>query len=456
MELPVVWVGVIFLILTVAGYVAGWETPFDSGPAAYVRWRVIGSAIELLVWLSLVATLGWWRSSGLVWGSASPWGLVPFLAMSVVMLVSPGDAAATFWAPGLQLWLILGIVVGALQEEVAFRGFLLRGLTRRFGGTLGVLISSAVFAIYHVPWMLIEGLDGTLIEFRLLTHFAFGVVMCRIRADTGSLVWPTAVHVLWNLSVSSLAVWAYPDGRDPAGLAFIGIAIEGFGLFGAWTLLFREAMARVLRDLVSGSWTPRRELRTARESMLAVGSVARKLLAPIPAETFERFSAAARRAIVLANEEARRKRRRATDAEHLLLALIHESDQVAATSLKASGVALGTPGRLDELLEGGTGPSTYLPSSRRFRMVLGLAISEADTRGHDRIGTEHLLLGATAVSSFRMELAFRAAGVRRKRLRRTLIALLSEPGASPADRACSGRPGIWIGRSGHRHLHPRP
>jgi hypothetical protein len=39
-------------------------------------------------------------------------------------------------------------------------------------------------------------------------------------------------------------------------------------------------------------------------------------------------------------------------------------------------------------------------------------------------------LATTALSSVQTELAFRTAGVRRRRLRRTLIALLSEPGGS--------------------------
>jgi len=55
---------------------------------------------------------------------------------------------------------------------------------------------------------------------------------------------------------------------------------------------------------------------------------------------FERFTDRARRVIVLAREEAEQLGHGYIDTEHILLALVHESDGVAAQVLVASGLDL--------------------------------------------------------------------------------------------------------------------
>jgi len=53
-------------------------------------------------------------------------------------------------APGLAVALVLGGVVAPVAEEVLFRGYLLPGLSTRYGRTWGILLSAAIFSAVHV------------------------------------------------------------------------------------------------------------------------------------------------------------------------------------------------------------------------------------------------------------------------------------------------------------------
>jgi ATP-dependent Clp protease ATP-binding subunit ClpA len=110
---------------------------------------------------------------------------------------------------------------------------------------------------------------------------------------------------------------------------------------------------------------------------------------------FERFTDRARRVVVLAQEEARMLEHNYIGTEHLLLALIHEGEGVAAKALRALDVDLDTLRREVEALVGrGQQPALgHIPFTPQAKKVLELSLRESVRLGHDYIGTEHLLLG---------------------------------------------------------------
>jgi ATP-dependent Clp protease ATP-binding subunit ClpC len=111
---------------------------------------------------------------------------------------------------------------------------------------------------------------------------------------------------------------------------------------------------------------------------------------------FERFTNRARRVVVLAQEEARLLKHNYIGTEHLLLALIHEGQGVAARALAEFELP-----PLDQLREdvtkrvgtGATAPSGHIPFTPRAKKVLELSLREALSLHHKYIGTEHILLG---------------------------------------------------------------
>ena len=109
---------------------------------------------------------------------------------------------------------------------------------------------------------------------------------------------------------------------------------------------------------------------------------------------FERFTDRARRVIVLAQEEARMLGHNYIGTEHILLALLHEGEGVAARALIALGISLdATRQAVEDIIGRGTqAPSGHIPFTPRSKKVLELSLREARSLGSDYIGTEHILL----------------------------------------------------------------
>jgi ATP-dependent Clp protease ATP-binding subunit ClpA len=110
---------------------------------------------------------------------------------------------------------------------------------------------------------------------------------------------------------------------------------------------------------------------------------------------FERFTDGARRVMVLAQEEAGALNHNYIGTEHLLLALIHEGEGVAAKALASLNISLDAAvQQVEEIIGRGQVPPTgHIPFTPRAKNVLELSFREALRLGHNHIGTEHLLLG---------------------------------------------------------------
>lgn len=111
---------------------------------------------------------------------------------------------------------------------------------------------------------------------------------------------------------------------------------------------------------------------------------------------FERFTEQARQVVVLAQDEARQLRHQHIGTEHLLLALLRDQHRgIAAQILQSFDLTVErVHDRLREIVPPGDGPvaSGQIPFTSRAKRVLEGALRETQSLGHDRIGTEHLLL----------------------------------------------------------------
>jgi len=81
-----------------------------------------------------------------------------------------------------------------VMEEWLFRGVIQQGLVGNFGRTLGVLLTSTLFALGHVGFGLAP---GTLLSF-FLSALAFGVVLGCVRIATGSLLAAMLLHAAFS------------------------------------------------------------------------------------------------------------------------------------------------------------------------------------------------------------------------------------------------------------------
>ena len=141
---------------------------------------------------------------------------------------------------------------------------------------------------------------------------------------------------------------------------------------------------------------------------------------------FERFTDRARRVVVLAQEEARMLDHNYIGTEHLLLALIHEGEGVAAKALTELGISLAaTRQAVEDIIgRGAQAPSGHIPFTPRAKKVLELSLREALQLGSDYIGTEHILLGLIREGDGVAAQVLVASGVDLNRARQQVIELL--------------------------------
>ena len=107
---------------------------------------------------------------------------------------------------------------------------------------------------------------------------------------------------------------------------------------------------------------------------------------------FERFTDQARRSVVLASEAARAHHHDYLGTEHILLGLIREHDGAAARSLEAFGVSAAI---IDGRVTTGHGEQAragHIPFTRHAKRILEQSMRETSLLGHERIGTEQILL----------------------------------------------------------------
>jgi len=114
---------------------------------------------------------------------------------------------------------------------------------------------------------------------------------------------------------------------------------------------------------------------------------------------FERFTVKALKAIMLAQEEARRLGHNYVGTEQILLGLLGVKGGTAECVLHDLGVSL-KPARLatEKIIRRGSGRvEVEMPFTPKAKRALDRSWTAALTRGHNYIGTEHLLWGVMCI-----------------------------------------------------------
>ena len=108
----------------------------------------------------------------------------------------------------------------------------------------------------------------------------------------------------------------------------------------------------------------------------------------------ERYTEGAKRALAIAQEKAIEFKHNYVGTEHLLLGLVEEEKSVSARALATLGVqGKSLEQEVIRAVGNGTHSGGQLQMTPRTKHVLDLAQQAANSRGHNYIGTEHILLG---------------------------------------------------------------
>jgi len=179
------------------------------------------------------------------WPSDYSWGPLVFLAVggllysfgAITILVYPLYHLDSEWVTALletELFpdsplklFVMAVILAPLLEEIIFRGLIFSRLTKKWGMTWGMIVSSLAFAVLH--------LDP-------IGAFVFGVTTCVLYVRTKTLLVPMALHALNNLIVWVVSI---SDESGPVDselitqLAYVGLLCMTLGAPIVFTLLGR-------------------------------------------------------------------------------------------------------------------------------------------------------------------------------------------------------------------------
>jgi ATP-dependent Clp protease ATP-binding subunit ClpA len=149
---------------------------------------------------------------------------------------------------------------------------------------------------------------------------------------------------------------------------------------------------------------------------------------------FDRFNDRAKRVLALSQDEAIRFNHNYIGTEHLLIGLIREEEGVAARVLRKLGVELEKARTALNFIVG-RGDSPTSPSeitlSPRTKKIIELAIDEARKLGHERVSTEHLLLGLAREGEGIASGILESLGITMNKVRHAVIETLGQMQPSP-------------------------
>ena len=147
--------------------------------------------LKLRYRLAVLRPLGW------IWPPTTFVIIAPllggFLAAGVELSLH-GHAHQMSATPTLGL-VVLSFVLGPILEESFFRGCLLPVLASSLDGTLAVILTAFLFALFHGP--------ANLLQWAMFT--ATGAVYGWMRVASGSTTAPTLAHAAYNLVLLLLA-----------------------------------------------------------------------------------------------------------------------------------------------------------------------------------------------------------------------------------------------------------
>jgi sodium transport system permease protein len=144
-------------------------------------------------------------------------GLTPFVLEQFPhlkqMLTERNPLTEELWSPdptrsrAVPSWLdgALLAILPAVCDELAFRGFILSGLRRRFQPWTAIVLGSFLFALYQAN------------VFQVLPGFVLGLVLGMLTVRTGSILPGIVLHVMYNGLLITLAWFVgrlgYPGGE---------------------------------------------------------------------------------------------------------------------------------------------------------------------------------------------------------------------------------------------------
>lgn len=192
--------GVLTILLGIQDRREIWQAPL----AAFIINIGVGLfeiGVVLRLWMCRYARLSF-REAG--WSGLAPrdvaYGVLGFVLFAIVVtcvlaaesgfkdtIAYIADTIAHY-TPQQRVFFVLMGVIAAIPEETIFRGILQPTLQKKVGRWPGILLTAAIFALYHIHFQFALP--------RIISHTCWGLILGLLRERTGTLWAPAIAHAL--------------------------------------------------------------------------------------------------------------------------------------------------------------------------------------------------------------------------------------------------------------------
>lgn len=146
-----------------------------------------GVVVSLVYWTNMADEVGLKKPV-----SSKEWLImVPTLSLPIIILIMNGMSS---WGFAKNLVLCIAAIGVAVNEEVLFRGILLRGFMK-WGPWVAIFLPSTLFALAHAT-NIFQGGDTTFAIYQTIWTFATGIMLSAMKLRNKSLYPVIVLHIL--------------------------------------------------------------------------------------------------------------------------------------------------------------------------------------------------------------------------------------------------------------------
>ena len=175
------------------------EHSWAASPWASFAYYLIVVALPVLIylWLTTSDPFQYLKMTGNII-SGIGWGVLVGVLVCVVFFLINGLRFGTKGVTAQNIWLVTGMALIGLVEEIPFRGLYLQVFIEKMGFIWANVVSSLIFAALHAA-VLFKGGGGALVQLMLLVIISLWLGY--IFKKTQSFWAAAIVHSIYNLAV---------------------------------------------------------------------------------------------------------------------------------------------------------------------------------------------------------------------------------------------------------------
>lgn len=202
----------------------------------------IGRLVSISILLLVLSRLGWLDLAGFTRaGMWSAW-LALFLPLAYAITMSAyamtGNLDFSISDPALAGFAAIFLMAHALLEEIAFRGLIMQGFIRSWGGTnrgllWSVILSSFFFGVMHIIYLAGEPLLVVLLRivFAFLIGIYFGTLVLSAKSIYPAAFFHGALNLAGYLNLSSSGIEGTPSAWLLMSLLIVPLVVYGLYQF---------------------------------------------------------------------------------------------------------------------------------------------------------------------------------------------------------------------------------